>query len=189
MKYILIIMVFAFSFSSCDSDYPVVRIDEFSLEQGGYIRTVTPFPVLAATFSVKKADLAGSKWEFVGEAVTPNSGGNFASYEMLVRFVDATPANGTNNVADKAFKIYQASSFVKDPTTGYPRLTMGSTGRDLATAVGLADNLISVGDRFEVVATMVLSDGRKFTLTNTGPDITGGAFYSSPFFYRVNVLQ
>ena len=46
-----------------------------------------------------------------------------------------------------------------------------------------------MGDRFEVVATMVLSDGRKFTLTNTGPDITGGAFYSSPFFYRVNVLQ
>jgi hypothetical protein len=189
MKFkILMIAIIGF-LSACTSDYPVVSVDEFSLPTGGYVRTVTPFPVGNSTFNVKISDLAGSKWEFVAEAVTPNFGDNFSSYEWVVRFVDATAANGSNSVADKTFKTYQASSFTKDTKTGYPRATLGSTGTELATAVGLAADKIAAGDRFEVRATMVLKDGKKFTAANTSPNITGGAFYSSPFFYRVNVVQ
>jgi hypothetical protein len=181
--------------SACTSDYPVQRIDEFTLETGGYMRTVLPYPVVSSntssnTFNVKASDLNGSKWELLAEAVTPNFGDNFASYEMVVRFVDATAANGSNSVADKTFKTYQASAFTKDPQTSYPRATIGSTGRELITAVGLPDNQVAAGDRFEVRATMVLKDGKRFNIANTGANIaSNGNFYSSPFLYRVNVVQ
>ena len=190
MKYRILSIIILGLLASCTSDYPVERIDEFTLAQGGYLRTVLPYPVGNATFNVKASDLNGSKWEFLGEAVTPNGGDNFASYEWVVRFVDATAANGSNSVANKAFKTYQASAFTKDAQTGYPRLTMGSTGRELVTAVGLQDNQVANGDRFEVSATMVLKDGRKFSAANTGANIaSNGNFYSSPFFYRINVVQ
>ena len=190
MKFKIFSIIIIGMLAACTSEYPVQRIDEFTLEQGGYMRTVTPFPVGNATFNVKASDLNGSKWEFLAEAVTPNFGDNFASYEMVVRFVDATAANGTNSVADKTFKTYQASAFTKDPQTSYPRATLGSTGRELLTAVGLTEAQIANGDRFEVRATMVLKDGKRFNASNTGANIaSNGNFYSSPFFYRVNVVQ
>jgi hypothetical protein len=36
---------------------------------------------------------------------------------------------------------------------------------------------------------MFLKDGRSFDRSNTGVNITGGAFYNSPFFYRVNIAN
>ena len=188
MKYKILTFIVLGFLAACTTDYPVERIDEFSLPQGGYMRTVLPYPVGNTTFNVKATDLNGTKWELTAEAVTPNSGDNFASYELVVRFVDATAANGSNSVANKTFKTYQASSFTKDAQTGYPRAILGSTGRELITAVGLKDDQVAAGDRFEVTATMVLKDGRKFTTTNTGANIaSNGNFYSSPFFYRINV--
>jgi len=41
---------------------------------------------------------------------------------------------------------------------------------------------ISAGDRFEITAIMRLTNGKSYTASNTGVNITGGAFYSSPFF-------
>ncbi|TDB61413.1 hypothetical protein [Arundinibacter roseus] len=173
----------------CESPLAEEKLDEFNLEQGGYMRIVTPFPVNNATFNVSKANLGGTKLELVHEAVTPSKGANFAQYELVIRFVDATPANGTNNVADKAFRTIAASTFSADPVTGYPRATMTITGQEALTAVGLTADQISAGDRFEFRGTMKLTDGRAFNALNTGANITGGPFYSSPFFYRINVAE
>ncbi|MEZ0486444.1 hypothetical protein [Fibrella aquatica] len=164
------------------------KLDDFNLEQGGYMRTVTPFPVVAATFAVSKANMAGTKMELVAEAVTPNSGANFSSYDLSIRFVDATPANGTKTTDIVALKSLPASSYVKDAKTGYPRTTISVTGTEALTATKLTAADISVGDRFEVTATMKLADGKSFSAANSTIDITGGAFYSSPFFYRINVI-
>lgn len=164
-------------------------IDLNSLENGGYIRTVSPYPVAATTFNYSLANLAGTKMEFVAEAVTPNKGAAFASYDLAVKFVDATPANGTKTGTAQVLKTIAASAFSKDATTGYPRATITVTANEAVTAskVALAD--MSDGDRFEITGTMKLTDGKTFTATNTGLNITGGAFYSSPFFYRVNIVK
>jgi hypothetical protein len=192
MKYIknlsLIALLGLFSVG-CESPLSQPRLDEFNLEQGGYMRTVTPFPVLANTFSVSKANLAGTKLEAVLEAITPEKGARFATYDLNIRFVDATPANGTNSVAYKAFRSIPASAFAKDPATGYPRATMTITGQEALTAVGLTNAQIAQGDRFEFQATMKLTNGKAFTAANTGVNITGGDFYGSPFFYRINVVN
>ena len=125
--------------------------------------------------------------EAVLEAVTPDKGALFSSYDLTVKFVDATPANGHKSTSDVTLRSIPASAYTKDATTGYPRHTLVITGADVLTATKLTAADISSGDRFEISATMKLTNGKAFNAANTGPDITGGAFYSSPFFYRLNV--
>ena len=167
----------------------VERIDLDALENGGYVRTVTPFPVLAATFNYSLANMSGTKMEFLAEAVTPNKGANFATYDFSVTFIDRTPANGTKTGTAQPLKSVPASAFSKDATTGYPRATISITGAEALTASKVAAADVSVGDTFDIVGTMKLADGKTFSASNTGQNITGGAFYSSPFFYRVNVIR
>ena len=174
------------AFSSCETEI-VEKIDEFSFEQGGYMRQVTPFPVGA--FTVSRANMAGTKLELLAEAVTPNAGALFSSYDLVVRFVDATPANGSNSKTDVALKSYPASAYAKDPTTGYPRATLSVTGKEMQDILKLTDAEIATGDRFEVRGTMKLTNGKSYNAANTGANITGGAFYSSPFFHRVNIAN
>lgn len=183
-----IVLFAALVVMSCKTEM-IERIDEFSLEQGGYMRTVTPFPVVAATFSVSKANMGGTKMEFVAEAVTADKGALFSSYDLSIRFVDATPANGDKTTAATTLRSIPASSYAKDPATGYPRATISVTGAEALTATKLTAADVSAGDRFEVTAVMKLSNGKAFSAANTGVNITGGAFYSSPFFYRLNVVQ
>jgi hypothetical protein len=189
MKYLKILSicgllgVFA---TGCESPLANERLDEFNFEQGGYMRIVN-FPI--PTFTVSKANLAGTKLEVLHEAVTPDKGALFSTYDLVIRFVDATPANGSNSVADKTFRSIPASSFTADATTGYPRATMTVTGQEALTAVGLTAAQISAGDRFEIRGTMKLSNGKAFNANNTGVNITGGAFYNSPFFYRIGVAN
>ncbi len=173
---------------SCDTEI-IQPIDEFSFEQGGYMRVVTPYPLVNATFSVSKANLSGTKMELVAEAVTPNKGANFASYEMLIKFEDKTPANGNKSTTDKPLKILQANQYTADAQTGYPRATIAVTGTEALTATGITAADISKGDYFTITTTMVLTSGKRYNAANTGANITGGAFYSSPFNYRINVAD
>ncbi|WP_026994643.1 hypothetical protein [Flectobacillus major] len=189
-KYKILSMLLALGFfvGACKTEM-IEPIDLDALETGGYVRTVTPYPVGASTFNYSAADMAGTKMEFLAEAVTPNKGADFASYELVIKFVDATPANGTKTTAALPLKVLQASSFTKDATTGYPRATITVTGTEALTATKLTTSDIAVGDRFEITGTMKLTNGKSFSISNTGANITGGAFYSSPFFYRVNVIK
>lgn len=192
MKYLKILSLFSLmglGAIGCKSPLANDRLNELEFEKGGYMRIFSPFPVLAATFKVSKADLAGTKLELLHEAVTRGGGELFASYELVIRFVDSTPANGSNPVADRPLRTIAASTFTKNATTGYPQATMIITGQEALTASGLTADQISAGDRFEVRGTMVLTDGKRFNAANTGTNITGGAFYSSPFFYRINVAN
>lgn len=193
MKYIkesLSILFLGAMMASCETQM-IEPIDLENLEQGGYIRTISPLSGTSAVrnFNVSKANMAGTKMEIVAEAVTPDKGALFASYDLVVKFVDATPANGTKTTTDVALKTIPSSAFTKDATTGYPRATISVTGAEALAATKLAAADISVGDRFEVTGTMKLTNGKSFTATNTGANITGGDFYASPFSYRLNVVQ
>lgn len=169
--------------SSCET-LMIDKIDEFNLESGGYMRTVTPYPVGTTTFSVSRSDMPGTRMEAVLEAVTPDKGAKFASYELVVRFV------ATGNIVvkpDVALKTIPASSYAPDPASGYPRYTLTVTGQEIQSALALTAEDLGQGAWFEIRGTMVLTDGRRFNMTNTGANITGGAFFSSPFYYRINL--
>ena len=161
----------------------VDKLNDFGLDQGGYMRIVTPYPVTTPTFKVSKKDMAGTKAEMVNEAVTLEKGARFANYDLEIRFVGATTTDY------KTFRSIPASSYAKDPTTGYPRHTLVITGAEALTAMSLDTSKIIKGNKFEIRATMKLTDGKSFNAANTGVNITGGAFYSSPFFYTLNVID
>ncbi|MEA5428800.1 hypothetical protein [Arcicella lustrica] len=191
MKNILkysILMICGLVILACKTEI-VEPIDLDALETGGYVRTVSPYPVSSSTFNYKITDMGGTKMEIVAEAVTPNKGADFASYELFVKFVDATASNGTKTTSILPLKTILASAFTKDAITGYPRATITVTGIEALAASKLVIGDIAAGDRFEITGTMKLTNGKTYNAANTGANITGGAFYSSPFFYRVNVLQ
>ncbi len=164
----------------------VEKLDDFGLDQGGYMRIVTPFPVLTGTFIVSKKNMGGTKAEMVNEAVTLEKGARFANYDLEIRFNGGTAATTT---AYKTFRSIPASAYKADATTGYPRHTLTITGAEAMTAMGLDTSKLKAGNKFEIKATMKLTDGKAFTALNTGANITGGAFYSSPFFYTLNVAE
>jgi len=176
-------LLLAVVLTACETEM-IERFDEFNFEQGGYMRTVTP---LSTTFTVSKANMAGTKLEMVLEAVTPNFGAEFDRYEMSIAFVDATPANGSNSRTAVAFKTYASSQFTPDAQTKSPRLSVSIPGKEKQDKFGLTDAQISATDRFEITATMFLKNGKSYNRSNTSVNITGGAFYNSPFFYRVNI--
>jgi hypothetical protein len=161
----------------------VDKLDDFHLDQGGYMRIVTPYPVVISTFTVSKKNMAGTKAEMVNEAVTLEQGARFANYDLEIRFV------GSTTTAYKAFRSIPASAYAKDATTGYPRHTLTITGADAMTSMALDTSKLVKGNKFEIRATMKLTDGKAFNADNTGVNITGGAFYSSPFFYTLNVVD
>ena len=175
MKKIILLLFAGLTLLGCETEL-VNHLDERDFESGGYMRTVTPYPVVNATFSVSKANMSGTKLELVAEAVTPDMGAQFAAYDLSIAFVDATPANGTKSVAAVPLRSLTPTNFTKDATTGYPRTTLTITGAEALAAVKLALTDITAGDRFDVTAVMRLTNGKTYSAGNTGANITGGAF-------------
>lgn len=183
IKFFFLVSIMAFA--ACETEI-VERLDEFNFEKGGYMRTIE-FPM--PTFNVSKANMAGTKMAMTLEAVTDNFGAEFSSYDLVVRFVDKTATNGSNSKTDVALKSLASSSFAPDATTKYPRFSLSITGKELQDALKLTDAEMAKGDQFEIRGTMKLTTGKSFGLVNSDPDVTGGAFYNSPFLYRVNVVD
>ena len=167
--------------SSCKTEI-VAPIDIFSLEKGGYMRIISGTSCVSSA-SVKRTNMAGTNLTMIHEAVTPSSGANFSAYDLEIRHVGAT------STAWKAYKTITASEYKADAATGYPRNTFVITGAEALTSVGLDTSKVLKGSKFELRGTMKLNDGKKYNADNTGSNITGGAFYCSPFTYTMNVID
>lgn len=189
LKYILGFSLLMLALLACKTEM-IDRLDAADMENGGYVRTVRPYPVLSGTFSFNKAAFATTAMRFTAEAITPDKGALFASYDLTVAFVDNTKTNGGNaSVNATALKSIPASAFTKNDTTGYPRSIISVSATEAIAALKLPTDSVNAGDYFELRGTMKLTTGQSFSSTNSGVNITGGAFYSSPFYYRVNVVQ
>ncbi|TAE40705.1 MAG: hypothetical protein EAZ70_03575 [Runella slithyformis] len=211
-----IILLAALIIVSCKTDM-IERLDELNFQTGAYMRTV-PFEVYRAGSPVAKNQIDffkskfnEGKFETVLEAVTANKADDFAKYDLSIRFVDNTPANGNKSTTFVPFRSIPASAFAKDAKTGYPRHTLVITASEVlaATKVAISDMTPQPlerrangtlaakqvqfkdlpGDEFQISAVMTLADGRTYSAANTGQNITGGAFYASPFLYRVVVAE
>ena len=167
--------------SSCKTEI-VTPIDIFALEQGGYMRIISGTSCVSSA-SVKRTNMAGTNLTMIHEAVTPNLGANFSAYDLEIRHVGAT------STPWKAYRTIAASEYKADEKTGYPRNTFVITGAEALTSVGLDTSKVATGSKFELRGTMKLNDGKKFNADNTGTNITGGAFYCSPFTYRMDVID
>ena len=167
--------------SACKTEM-VEPIDPLTLDTGGYMRIISGTSCVS-TGTIKRRDLTATKLSLVHEAVTPNYGSNFDSYVMEIRHVGATSTNWV------ALRTVAASAYQADATTLYPRHKFEVTGTEAMTATALDTFRVLDGSRFELRGTMKLKDGRSYNAANTSSNITGGAFYCSPFTYRINVTN
>ncbi len=170
------------------------KVDLLNLPTGGYMRNIVPrHATLGAphigTLTFSLAALNAGKIDFTVEAVTAEKGTQFASYDLAVEFRDRTAANGNNTKPLKTLKSIPSSSYSPDATSGYPRASFVVTSTEIMTALGVTAAEVSTGDSFEITSTMVMKDGKKYSIINTDVNITGGAAYNSPFFYRINVVN
>ncbi|WP_234735945.1 hypothetical protein [Tellurirhabdus bombi] len=178
------------AFASCETQM-IDKIDVFKLETGAYMRTVAPWPLTAANgITYKIATLPAAQVAMTIEAVDPQQGAMLASYDLQVRFVDNTPANGNSAKAYVDLRSIPAASFTKDASVSmYPRTQLVLTAAELMTKLGLKATDVAANDSFEVHAIMRLTDGRSFTDANSGSEIKGGAYFKSPFFYRITLAN
>ncbi|MCY7349361.1 MAG: hypothetical protein LH606_01665 [Cytophagaceae bacterium] len=149
---------------------------------GAYVRTITS----SGTLSL--AALETSAYALTVEAKDEQNGDLLQSYDLTAVFKDNTPANGIKTTTGAALKSIPASAFTKDAKSGLPRTSFTITGAELLAATKVAKADVLDKDAFEITGTVRLTNGKSFTLANSGANLTG-PFYNSPFFYRLTVAK
>jgi hypothetical protein len=179
--------ILALAISGCtDWVDPAIPYSEF--ETGAYLRTLQ-YPSTNFIFS----NLPTSEFKIIVEAVDIEDG-------KLVREVDVLVARRRGQTVSPEVKIgtltasdFQPHSIILPdvhPTSGskYPAATFQIGIPAVLNALGLSLTDITGGDFFEFRLVLHTTDGRTFSNNNLSPDISGGQYYRSPFFYRIPVV-
>ena len=187
-KYVVVTLLFlmALGFSCTDeSKYPL-PFNTINNSNAGILKQIAQTSI---TFD--KFNIPGAKYEVILEANDANRGGLFTKVEVFVSFVDRTPtsSNGNGSAAEKLAKTYQASEFVKDPTTGLPRLTVSITAPETLALLGLNAADMEGSDQFIYRQAMHFPDGNVYSSNNVNTAISSlGGVYKSPFANVVAVV-
>jgi hypothetical protein len=152
------------------------------IQNGGYMRTIAITPD-----SYNATDSVGSTYTLTTEAYDKQQGALLASYDLRIRFRDNTPTAGNRVTTYVPLRSIAASAFARSEVSQLLRSTFSVTIAEALTATQLRFSDINPGDEFEISAEYVMTDGRRFGASNSSGDVIGGAFYSSPFFYRIAV--
>ncbi len=161
-------------FSCTDFVDPAIPYSGF--ETAIYLRTITP----PAAFNF--AALPSATFTLVVEAVDASGGTTVQDVQVLVK-----RRRGATLTPEVALTTVPASAFTASGK--YTRATISIPLADALAAMSLTVADINVGDFIEYRLILTDTQGRKFTNTNLSPDVSGGAFYASPFFYRVAVVS
>ena len=109
-----------------------------------------------------------------------------SSVDLFVSFRDNTPDNGETAPAEALIKTIPIADFSRNDN-GFLQGNVSTTAPEALSALGITSSDIDGGDRFTFRLALNLSDGRVFTSTNIGINITG-PFFNSPFRYVVDVV-
>lgn len=110
----------------------------------------------------------------------------FQSVDFYVKLRDNTiPKITTNEIK---LKSVPSTDFQQNSDTDYPRATISVSAQEVLTALSITQDDVNGGDQIELRYELVMKDGRVFTNSNASGIVTGGAFFNSPFFYRIPVV-
>lgn len=187
-KYIFITVLFlmGLGFSCTDKSTFPVDFDELNNSNAGILKQIDQVSV-----AFNKYDIPNATYNVLVEANDAGRGTIFEKVDLYVKYTDRTPAstNGDNSKAEVLLKTFQASSFVKDATTGLPRLNLTATAPEALAALGLVDTELEGSDQFTFRQAMVFPDGRVFSSNNVQTAISSlGGVYKSPFANVVAVV-
>ncbi len=166
--------------ASCE-DTDKLNFDPLTLEEGAFLRTLS---VESNTFNA--ADIPGSMWGATVEGDDGSNGDLMTSVDVFVSFRDNTPDNGETAPAEALIKTIPIADFARNDD-GFLQASISATAPETLSALGITSSDIDGGDRFTFRLALNLSDGRVFSSTNIGLNITG-PFFNSPFRYVADVV-
>lgn len=178
--------VLALAISAC-TDFVDPAIPYSGFDTGVYLRT------LSVTSSFNFFALSTSKFSLMVEAVDIEDGKTVEKVDVLVRRRRGqalTPEVQVKSVPASEFKPHTVIDPIVHESTGSPYLgaTVEITVPEALQAMNLTLADITGGDFFEFRLILTDKQGRTFTNTNLSPDLSGGQYYRSPFFYRIPVV-
>ncbi len=176
---ILIVGLIVVSASCEDTDK--LNFNPEELPSGAFLRTLN---IDSGNFN--KSDLDNSSWTITVEGDDGSNGDLMSSIDLHVTFKDKTPENGTITLSEVLVKNIPVSSFSRGDS-GLLGGSISTTADETFNILGLSRTDIEGGDQFTFRLTLNLSDGRSFSSTEIGPDVTG-AFFNSPFRYVASVI-
>jgi hypothetical protein len=173
-------------FVSACTDFVDPAIPYSGFETGTYLRTLkSP----AANFNY--FDLSTAIFSIQVEPVDEQGGTTVRDVEVYVahrRGPVVTPEKLVKTIPASEFKPNPDRNFPDAPNRNFPAATITVTTQEYLNALGLTIANLNGGDFFEYRLVLHTTTGKTFTNTNLSPDISGGAFYRSPFFYRVQLV-
>ena len=181
LKYLTIVVLLV-GLAACsvnEENFPV-NLDEVVNNNGAYMRVLG---VESAGFDI--LDLDNAAYIFTAELFDREDGDLVENVEF---FVDFTPAGGSSMDEVGPFKTYSRADFTREGSRNLPRNTFTITIDEVLQATGLQQDDLLIGDRFRIRWAINLTDGRSFSVEDTGPDISGGSFFRSPYIASVNVV-
>ena len=181
LKYLTIVVLLV-GLAACsvnEENFPV-NLDEVVNNNGAYMRVLS---VESAGFDI--LDLDNAAYIFTAELFDREDGDLVENVDF---YVDFTSADGTQLEEVGPFKTYTRADFTREGSRNLPRNTFTITIDEVLQATGVQQADLLIGDRFRVRWVINLSDGRSFSVDDTGPDISGGSFFRSPYIASVNVV-
>jgi hypothetical protein len=182
IKYAIGVML-ALSFSACtDWVEPAIPYNEF--ETGVYLRT------LSSTPNFNFFAIPSAQFSLMVEAVDIEDGRRVREVDVFVarrRGPNVSPEAKVTTIPATAFQPHSIILPDVHPASGskYPAATITIPVTQALQAMNMTPADINGGDFLEFRLVLFTTDGRTFTNSNLSGDISGGAFYRSPFFYRV----
>jgi hypothetical protein len=173
-------LLLAFTIFSCtEGDNPIDKVLD-NVTNGAALRTVK-----IGSAGIETGN-PNAKFQVTLEVQDPNNGNDTDKIDVYATFLDKTPSNGSNPKSEILIKSIPSSSFVAG-SRELPNADVTITIAEFKTKFGLTDAQYDGGDQFVVRLAQVLKDGRVFTRSNSNSNIIGGAYFSSPFQYTVDV--
>ncbi|MEY3367382.1 MAG: hypothetical protein RI973_537 [Bacteroidota bacterium] len=186
-KYLLIMLVVVLGAPSC-TDFVEPAIPYSDFDTGTYLRTLK-----TNSLSFNYFDLNNAFFSVIVEAVDADGGKSVNTVTIYARH-----RRGQTLSAEVEMKKISASEFQPAPfpdrnfplapERDFPWVEIRANAAETLSKLGLSEADINGGDFFEYRLELLDTKGRTFTNTNLSGDIAGGAFYNSPFFYRVPVI-
>ena len=159
---------------SC-TDFVDPAIPFSNFDTATYLRTIT------APTTVNFFTMSSATFILTIEAVDAEAGTSVQEVQVFVK-----RRRGATTSAEKSLITVPGSAFT--PEGKYTRTTITVPFTTVLTAMGFTQAEMNGGDFVEYRLALLDKKGRNFTNTNLSPDVSGGVFYSSPFFYRVALV-
>ena len=195
-KYTLYIVLLAMVSIACEVDSSKFPVDTEELRNsentGGFLRVIDT-ETSGTTFDL--LNLGTQEFVLTLEADDSEQGDQLESVEFFVGFQDNSVQTAGGDIPrgedpdptlSDPIRTVPASEFTVNEDSGLPRASISFSSQELLGALGLTESDVGVGSAIRVRWTLNLENGQSFNDENSGSNITGGAFYNSPFAENIS---